>query len=309
MLDDNHLIVLGDFNTVLDPALDRLKVSRPRPDPAARLLSSLVTGYSLCDVYRCLCPNERASTWRRHSNHSTQMCRLDLILVSDDLASSAVSVWLRPWQWSDHLLLSASFRVQEVRLRGPGYWHLNLAVLGDGDYSDSVEEFWKSRSEEKPRFSSLSDCWDVGKCHVRDLTRQYCTDWARRRRVRRMLLNDTLTRYNDSLSATSVADNASLRAAIRETEAELRQMDINDMTGARVRSRIGWHGRGESSAGFFVRMERQRQKDSPSPRSVTMGGVVLPSVTCSKPALPSTSVSTKPLLLLQIVLIDSCLPR
>ena len=34
------------------------------------------------------------------------------------------------------------------------------------------------------------------------------------------------------------------------------------MAGARVRSRIGWHGRGERSAGFFVRMERQRQKDS-----------------------------------------------
>ena len=155
MLDENHLIVLGDFNTVLDPALDRLNVSRPRPDPAARLLSSLVTGYSLCDVYRSLCPNERAFTWRRHSNRSTQMCRLDLILVSDDLASSAISVWLRPWQWSDHLLLSASFRGPEVCLRGPGYWHLNLAVLGDGDYSDRVEEFWKSWREEKPRFSSL----------------------------------------------------------------------------------------------------------------------------------------------------------
>ena len=190
MLGDNHLIVLGDFNTVLDPALDRLNVSRPRPDPAARLLSSLVTGYSLCDVYRSLCPTERAFTWRRHSNRSTQMCRLDFILVSDDLASSAVSVWLRPWQWSEHLL-SASFRGSGVRLRGPGYWHLNLAVLGDGDYSARVEGFWKSWREEKPRFSSLSAWCDVGKCHVRDLTRQYCTDWARRCRLRRMRLNDT----------------------------------------------------------------------------------------------------------------------
>ena len=186
----------------MDPALDRLNVCRRRPDPAARLLSSLVTGYSLCDVYRSICPTERAFTWRRYSNRSTQMCRLDLILVSDDLASSAVSVWLRPRQWSDHLLLSASFRGPGVRLRGPGYWHLNLAVLGDGDCSYRVEEFWKSWCEDKPRFSSLSAWWDVGKCHVRDLTRQYCTDWASRRRLHRMRLNDTLTRYNDSFSAT-----------------------------------------------------------------------------------------------------------
>ena len=48
------------------------------------------------------------------------------------------------------------------------------------------------------------------------------------------------------------------------------------------------------------------RKIPPSPTSVTMGGVVLPSVTCSKPALPFTSVSTTPLLL-PIVLIDSCL--
>ena len=36
-------------------------------------------------------------------------------------------------------------------------------------------------------------------------------------------------------------------------------------------------------------------------------GVVLPSVTCSKPAPPSTSVSTTPLLLLPVVQIDSYL--
>ena len=59
--------------------------------------------------------------------------------------------------------------------------------------------------------------------------------------------NGTLTCYNDRLSATSVANNAALRATIRETEAELRQQDNNDTAGARVRSHIGWHGRGELS--------------------------------------------------------------
>jgi hypothetical protein len=55
----SHLVLLGDLNTVLDPALDRRSGSQRCPDPAARLLAGLIRNYSLCDVYRCFHPGGR----------------------------------------------------------------------------------------------------------------------------------------------------------------------------------------------------------------------------------------------------------
>lgn len=59
LMSKSHLVLLGDLNTVLDSAPDRLFGSQRGPDSAARLLADLIRNYRLCDVYPCFHPGGR----------------------------------------------------------------------------------------------------------------------------------------------------------------------------------------------------------------------------------------------------------
>ena len=167
----NHWI-LGDFNAVMDPRLDKFNASRDRPDPGARRLSSLIKSFNCKDVYRSRYPNGRDFTWKRHNDRFTQMCRLDLILCSDDCLNIS-EVRIDPWQWSDHLAVCTSIPLETNMNRGPGYFHMNVDILTDGEFVDKVESFWTEWRFEKERFPSIVDWWEVGKCYLHDLTRAH----------------------------------------------------------------------------------------------------------------------------------------
>lgn len=93
---------------------------------------------------------------------------------------------------------------------------MDVAALTDQDYVDQFEQFWNGWQLEKARFPSIIDWWEVGKCHVRDLTRQCCIDWANRRRRRRMELQRTLLSCHARLSSEPVYANSALRGHLRE---------------------------------------------------------------------------------------------
>ena len=260
VVQSNHWI-LGDFNAVMDPRLDKFNASRDRPDPGARRLSSLIKSFNYKDVYRSRYPNGRDFTWKRHNDRFTQMCRLDLIFCSDDCLNVS-EVRMDPWQWSDHLAVSASIPLETNTNRGPGYFHMNVDVLTDGEFVDKVESFWTEWRFEKERFPSIVDWWEVGKCYLRDLTRDHCEERARSRQSRRRHLQATLFECHNRLSAEREDRNIDTRDRLRRTENELRALDRLDAAGARVRSRLQWTERGEQSTRFYARLERQRQTNN-----------------------------------------------
>lgn len=253
-----HHFLMGDFNTVLDPRLDSLTLSRAQPDRAARLLHNIFRSNSYVDSFRSLNPTSHGFTWKRCSNAYTQMCRLDLLVTSPDILSSVQNVDICPWQWSDHLLLSCTVACADVLRRGPGYWHMNVAALANNDYSDSVECFWSAWRLEKRRFQNLVDWWEIGKCYLRDLTRQYCIEWTASRRRRRVELQKTFTACHHRLLVEPSSASAVTRETIKSVEVELRQLDNSDLTGMKIRSCEN----GEKSAGFFGGHERSRQRQA-----------------------------------------------
>ena len=248
-------ILLGDFNTVFDPALDRNTSTYVRPDPSSRQLTRLVESNGMRDLFRLLHPSDRAYTWKRPNN--LQMSCIDMIFATGDLASDIDSITITPWQWSDHSLVLASLAVPRATSRGPGFWKLNVSILNDSDYCSSVQSFWTDWRTQRHRFPDCILWWETGKAYLRDLSRQFCQQRTRERRRRRLDLECQLVRFRQQVTDGDPLANVDLAAV----ERQLRELDEIAIGGARVRSRIQWSEEGEKSSKFFFGLESRRQKE------------------------------------------------
>lgn len=88
-------IWLGDFNNVLDPALDRMSRSAPLPvSPHPTRFARLLTDFNLADTWRARNPTSRAYSCFSTSHHS--MSSIDLILVSKTLLPRLTDIGFSP---------------------------------------------------------------------------------------------------------------------------------------------------------------------------------------------------------------------
>ena len=59
-LDSHHLMIGGDFNTCLDPMLDRSSKRQITVSRSAKTVNSFLKDYAVADVWRSLNPTTRA---------------------------------------------------------------------------------------------------------------------------------------------------------------------------------------------------------------------------------------------------------
>ena len=104
-----------------------------------------------------------------------------LIEVIDEgqvvLSSGFPSTWLHlvsscsivPCPFSDHEAVLLRFSIPESFPRGPGRWKLNVSILRNPVFFQTVSDFWPRLRSRAPSFSSLQHWWDRGKEHLKSL--------------------------------------------------------------------------------------------------------------------------------------------
>lgn len=92
---------MGDFNMVMNPALDRpLQEGSPRSSLQHTRLSRLLTEFALTDVWRWHNPSTRAYTCHSVGHHT--MSRIDYVLVTNTLLPKVTGSGIAPRALSDH---------------------------------------------------------------------------------------------------------------------------------------------------------------------------------------------------------------
>ena len=87
---DNELIVIGgDWNVALNPKIDSNQPSSVYRARSRKKIIDFMNSYELVDVYRTLHKDTRKYSWRRFN--STQRSRLDYLLVSELLGLDITS--------------------------------------------------------------------------------------------------------------------------------------------------------------------------------------------------------------------------
>ena len=251
--DQSHVLDVescGNLNTVFDRGLDR---SGSDIDDTSRestpFLIRLFDSCAVVDIWRALHPSDRSFTWLRPN--SAAVSRMNLVALPTFWLPFVSSFNHLPCPFSDHCVVALSFAVPQVLTGGPEVWKLNVSVLVEEDYFSLICSFWASWRERKSDFLTVMDWWEVAKSKIKGLSVTYCKTRAARLRSRR----DFLVRLVSYLKGWVNGGRCHRVDPYQAALAELRQLDLVEVEGDRVRARVRWVEEGDCSSSYFCKLE------------------------------------------------------
>ncbi len=119
---DCPLVVGGDFNAVINPALDKPQ-SDTTANPSSKLLNKFITELNLIDLWRI--QNTKAKDFTFFSNRHKTFSSIDYIFLSPSLISSNSSISILPILLSDHSAVLCNVPLSDVKAKSPR-WRFNI---------------------------------------------------------------------------------------------------------------------------------------------------------------------------------------
>ena len=255
------VFLAGDFNSVLDPLLDRKRRPSFVDGPSSRFresgaaLQSLLQQTQTYPLWRDLHPGRIAYSWTHGSG--TFASRIDMIWAPVAMADLVQECEYHPSFLTDHQYLLVKCCLRERLVMGPGVWKFNTSLLTDPSYVSLVNSFWSfwQQHQDHPDFHSVLDWWDQGKFYLRELTQTYSKSKAADQRSRKSYL----TRQLHTLQSLFESGDRTAFAKLCEVQQELRSIALHEAKGAQVRTRCQWAEEGETSSSFFLNLETKRR--------------------------------------------------
>ncbi len=119
---DCPLVVGGDFNADINPALDKSQ-SDTTANPSSKLLNKFITELNLINLWRIR--NTKSKDFTFFSNRHKTFSRIDYIFLSPSLISSNSSISILPILLSDHSAVLCSVPLSDVKVKSPR-WRFNI---------------------------------------------------------------------------------------------------------------------------------------------------------------------------------------
>ena len=130
------IIIGGDFNLVMDPALDQ-RNSMTNHEKGACVLTEYIDREGLCDIWRIQNPEAHRYTWHRQSKGSLTASRIDFFLISSHWADIISLSSMKLGIFSDHSAIMIEIQFDAVT-RGPGVWKLHTMLLQEQLYKEGI---------------------------------------------------------------------------------------------------------------------------------------------------------------------------
>ena len=168
--------VCGDFNSVLDNALDRKRRSSyvgsqsalaQESGPALQSLLSFTQTYPL---WRTPHPTQVAYSWTHGSGSFASL--VDMVWAPISMEQCIQECDYHPSFFFDHQYLLVKFHLDEEIISGPGMWKFNTSLLDDQDFCALIDSFWLfwRESYDPADYDSVLDWWDQGMSYLHELT-------------------------------------------------------------------------------------------------------------------------------------------
>lgn len=128
-LSDSPIIIGGDFNTVLNPSLDRSNNSNStRNCQSIETIKQFMSDFGLGDGWRLKHPTDREYSFFSPVHHSYS--RIDFFLTSNSIISKISDVLIHPIAISDHAPVSLTWNTNHSR-KPSNRWRLNTSLIDD----------------------------------------------------------------------------------------------------------------------------------------------------------------------------------
>ena len=193
----DHVIMGGDFNTVLDYTVDKSDMTKHRNSKAAEYINSCIETSELLDIWRELYPERHGFTWHKKNPNNLHE-RLDWFLISTELQQIVESMDIRPGLKSDHQMVTLVITLENF-VRGPGFWKFNTSLLKDRDFIEKMNNLIEIELAQE--YESKLQHWEIFKFAIQTSARQYSINKKKSRENKFQALERKLeyhTRENES---------------------------------------------------------------------------------------------------------------
>ena len=196
------IIMSGDFNTYINPMLDKKGGSDEPQTQYSEQLGNLLDELDLYDSYRAEHPNTKCFTWRNRGRAGLVQSRLDMFFVSLHLQFNNVKSYIYPGIRSDHSLIRICLQLNENWKRGRGFYKFNLLLLQDPDYVNKINNTLDELSHSTLDISNKAMRWDYIKCKIRGISISHSSYRAKQNREQELSLLDKLKEVENIISET-----------------------------------------------------------------------------------------------------------
>ena len=125
----------------------------------------------MIDLWRKNNPLQKSFTY--HNADNTIHSILDRFYVSKTIKT--IKCQIIPTKVSDHDSFSAYIQVNITEPKGPGIWKLNTSILTHKNCQNIFKQYWQNWQNEKTKYKSHSEWWEIGKLYTKTKIIEYCT--------------------------------------------------------------------------------------------------------------------------------------
>lgn len=247
---ERNLLLGGDFNTCLDPTLDKKGGKFEKVSDYGKQLSALLEDFNLTDVWRLVNPDLERYTWRNYTRCGYVQSRIDYFFTSVHMLYELSDTDIKPGIKSDHSLLKIHFKLYNTQDKGKGFWKFNASLLHDKDYIDLVKKVITENEQRYPDFKNKALLWDVIKCDIRSHTVSYSSFKAKQKRIELNKLNLYLEELEIKLS-----DGEPVIDDYNKAKKDLEKFLMEKSQGHFIRSRAIHIEQNEKSNKYFLQQE------------------------------------------------------
>ena len=244
---DEVMLIGGDFNITLDPALDRrntaYQVHSRRYREAVR---DMLENLSLVDYWRELYSKLRRYTFHRKEQGS----RIDYWFVSDFFKNKIQKCSIDVGLFSDHSQVIIEL-IRRNRKRGPGLWKFNNTLLSDPEYVNQTRELIKSRMNENQEMNpSLK--WDYIKFQIKTYSMKFSREKVNKVKKQECELQKRLTQLmKDQDNGLDVS------MELNTVKQEIEFIQTKRAQASTFRSRCNWSLYSEKPTKYFLNLEKK----------------------------------------------------
>ena len=248
------IILGGDFNTYLNPVLDKSGGLKEAMSETAKVLLNICDEFGLIDVYRSQNPDGKRYTWRNKGRAGLVQSRLDMFFVSEQTQFLNIKFNTVPGLLSDHSLIQINFDTDRQWTRGRGFWKFNVELLKDTEYINLIYAQIDELKNMEHTLKNKSLLWDYIKCKLRGITISYASYKAKERKRTEKELQKKLQQLDLSLCTTPSHDSLTAFSQIKQ---DLEQIYLAKIKGSAIRSRAELIENNERNTKYFLNLEKK----------------------------------------------------
>ena len=189
-----HNVISGDFNSIVNPTLDKQGGNVTSRQYALPVLHNLTSQFDLVDIWQQHNPNKRGFTRTGRDlrqNNSFTSTHIKRFRISKPITPYNSDTSIIAYPHLDHDLITLYLELDR-QPQGPGYWHFNNTLLDDAIFGTEIQEFWTQWRTEKTPFPSPLEWWEAGKQHFKRMAIQCSTKLRKLARMERNKLERNL---------------------------------------------------------------------------------------------------------------------